>query len=122
MNWPIQAPAKIAREVQNSGQGTGPWGYTLGAAELLRPVTVTDSWVPTGGSQYDLSVYGPNGFFRRFAGGLAASSANLGIETAKPGFAMMDLDLFLDLGIGPRHERNVVEGQGALGILVGAEQ
>jgi phospholipase C len=76
---------RTAQPAENSGQGTGPWGYTLGAGEP-RPSSVTDSWVPSGGTQYDLSVYGPNGFFRRFAGGLAASSANLGVETIQDFF------------------------------------
>jgi phospholipase C len=64
---------RTALAAVNSGQGTGPWGYTID------PVTqaASDSWTPASGTGYDLSVYGPNGFFRRYAGGLSASSANL---------------------------------------------
>ncbi|HVJ55154.1 MAG TPA: phospholipase C, phosphocholine-specific [Aliidongia sp.] len=68
---------RTALGAKNSGQGTGPWGYTLD------PVTgtIADSWTPTSGTSYDLSVYGPNGFFRRYAGGLTASSANLQVQS-----------------------------------------
>jgi phospholipase C len=67
---------RTALAAENSGRGTGPWGYTVDA--VVR--TLSDTWVPTGGTGYDLSVYGPNGFFRRAAGGLTASSANLRIQ------------------------------------------
>ncbi len=68
---------RTALGAANSGQGTGPWGYTVD------PVTgsVSDSWSPTSGTAYDLSVYGPNGFFRNFGGGLTASSDNLGVQS-----------------------------------------
>jgi phospholipase C len=39
-----------------------------------------DRWIPTEGTDYDLSVYGPNGFFRRVAGGLTHTSANLEVR------------------------------------------
>jgi phospholipase C len=60
----------------NAGQGTGPWGYTVD------PITqsVSDIWMPTDGVDYKLSVYGPNGFFRAFSGGLTSSSANLAVS------------------------------------------
>ncbi|MBV8651323.1 MAG: DUF756 domain-containing protein, partial [Alphaproteobacteria bacterium] len=68
---------RAAVGAKNSGAGTGPWGYTVD------PVTgsVSDSWTPTGGTAYNLSVYGPNGFFRNFAGGLTATSDNLGVQS-----------------------------------------
>ncbi|MEI9983168.1 MAG: phospholipase domain-containing protein [Aliidongia sp.] len=37
------------------------------------------------GTSYDLTVIGPNGFFRRFAGGLATSSANLTVRCVEGG-------------------------------------
>ena len=49
-----------------SGQGAGPWGYTVDPHKRV----LSDRWSPTAGSGYDQSVYGPNGFFRRIAGGL----------------------------------------------------
>jgi phospholipase C len=64
---------RSAQDATNHGEGTGPWGYTVDAVTRA----VSDKWRPTNTSLYDLSVYGPNGFFRRFAGGMAGSSANL---------------------------------------------
>jgi phospholipase C len=67
---------RSALGASNSGRGTGPWGYTVD------PVTrsVSDTWRPMSGTDYDLSVFAPNGFFRRYAGGLTTSSANLSVE------------------------------------------
>ncbi len=48
----------------NAFRTDGPWRYTVGAGR-----TLTDYWqagTPTG--SYDLTVLGPNGFLRRFAG------------------------------------------------------
>ncbi len=54
-----------------AGGGTGPWGYTVEAGK-----TLADSWTAPGAA-YDLSVHGPNGFFRHYAGSLAAGAARL---------------------------------------------
>ena len=62
--------------VSNSGGGTGPWGYTVEAGKSL-----SDTWTATGTS-YDLSVYGPNGFFRRFAGSFAGAAAAIAVQSA----------------------------------------
>jgi len=63
-----------------SGDGvSGPWSYTVGAQGQL-----ADTWTfkANGQTAYDLSVYGPNGFFRSFKGNLAhASDANLEVST-----------------------------------------
>jgi phospholipase C len=60
-----------------SGDGlTGPWTYTVGAGD-----EAADSFAAGGDGSYDLSVFGPNGFFRRFAGTLAAESADLTVKT-----------------------------------------
>ena len=67
---------RTAQAAENSGQGTGPWGYTVDAAKRV----LSDRWSPTGGTNYDLSVYGPNGFFRRLAGDLTRTSANLEVR------------------------------------------
>jgi phospholipase C len=49
-----------------SGDGqTGPWTYTIGAGDQ-----VFDSLGSRNDASYDLSVFGPNGFLRRFAGSL----------------------------------------------------
>lgn len=49
--------------VQSSQFANGPWSFTVGAGSCL-----TYAWAPSTSGQYDLSVYGPNGFFRTFAG------------------------------------------------------
>jgi len=67
---------RTAEGAENIGHGTGPWGYTVDAAKRV----LSDRWSPTGGTGYDLSVYGPNGFFRRVAGGLTRTSANLDVR------------------------------------------
>jgi phospholipase C len=67
---------RSALGAENSGQGTGPWGYTVDPHKR----DLSDRWSPIGTTGYDLSVYGPNGFFRRFAGGLTRTSADLEIR------------------------------------------
>jgi len=62
-------------QVRSGNIKTGPWTYTITPGKQF-----TESWNLTADmlTAYDLSVYGPNGFFRRFTGGLAAAtSANL---------------------------------------------
>jgi phospholipase C len=60
-----------------SGDGqTGPWTYTVGAGE-----ETSDTFGASGVASYDLSVFGPNGFLRTFAGSVAARSANLTVKT-----------------------------------------
>jgi phospholipase C len=68
---------RSAADAVNRGQGSGPWGYTVDTVTR----TLSDQYRPTSGTNYDLSVYGPNGFFRRFAGGLTTSSANLLVQS-----------------------------------------
>ena len=52
----------------------GPWTYTVGAGD-----EVSDTFSVVGG--YDLSVFGPNGFLRRFAGGVGNQSVDLAVQT-----------------------------------------
>src|SRR5262249_38961496 len=54
---------------------TTPRTYTVGAGHE------TSDTVPASGRAYDLSVHGPNGFLRSFAGSLVTRSANLSIKT-----------------------------------------
>ena len=64
-----------------SGDGqTGPWTYTVGAGD-----EASDSFGSSGATAYDLSVFGPNGFLRTFAGGLAADSAKLTVNSIYEG-------------------------------------
>jgi phospholipase C len=67
---------RSAEAAENIGKGAGPWGYTVDPAKRV----LSDRWSPTAGTAYDLSVYGPNGFFRRVAGGLTRTSANLEVR------------------------------------------
>jgi phospholipase C len=61
--------------VRSAGDGRGPWTYTVGPQ-----AEVSDDWaIPANGqTEYDLSVYGPNGFLRTFKGNyLGGNTANL---------------------------------------------
>lgn len=63
--------------VRSGNSSAGPWSYTVEPGRSL-----SDSWnVATSvNGEYDLSVYGPNGFFRAFKGGVAAAArANLDV-------------------------------------------
>ena len=67
-------------QVRSGNSSQGPWTYTLGTG-----ASVSDTWPITSNNLtgYDLSVYGPNGFFRSFKGSLSGTSAaNLDIRTA----------------------------------------
>jgi phospholipase C len=59
-----------------SGDGQcGPWTYTVGAGD-----ETSDTFAANGAGSYDLAVYGPNGFFRAFAGGLVSGGTNLAVD------------------------------------------
>ncbi len=60
-----------------TGDGlTGPWTYTVGAGD-----ETSDEFGASGATSYDLSVFGPNGFLRTFAGSAGSRSANLTVKT-----------------------------------------
>jgi len=63
-----------AFQVRSGGGQTGPWTYTVGAGDE------TSDRFRSSGATYDFLVYGPNGFLRTFAGGLAGHSANLSVK------------------------------------------
>ena len=60
--------------VRSADGVSGPWSYTVESGKSL-----ADSWQAPGA--YDLSVYGANGFLRRFKGDLAAPRAQLRISS-----------------------------------------
>ncbi len=66
-------------QVRSGAGGSGPWTYTVGSG-----AEVSDTWpiASSGQSGYDLSVYGPNGFFRSFKGSIAKGSANLRLRAS----------------------------------------
>jgi phospholipase C len=68
----------------NTGQqGAHFWVYTSIASAMPRRYTVeagkqlTDVWALDANGQYWVTVYGPNGFFRRFSGSASADAAAL---------------------------------------------
>ncbi len=67
--------AGVAFHVRFADGETAPRTYTVGAGDE------TSDTFDTGGASYDLSVLGPNGFLRAFAGGFANGSANLSVKT-----------------------------------------
>src|SRR5262249_48508912 len=61
-------------QVRSAGSSAPPRAYTVEAGKSL-----SDSWavVAVGASEYDLSVYGPNGFFRAFKGTIGLGRTDL---------------------------------------------
>jgi phospholipase C len=63
-------------QVRSGASQDGPWTYTVAPSS-----TVSDTWPFNGHKAYDLSVYGPNGFFRGFKGSVGGSdNANLDVS------------------------------------------
>ncbi len=60
--------------VRSADALSGPWSYTVESGKSL-----ADSWQAPGA--YDLSVYGANGFLRRFKGDMAAPRAQLRVSS-----------------------------------------
>ncbi|MEU7099458.1 phosphocholine-specific phospholipase C [Streptomyces longwoodensis] len=59
--------------VTSGNRTDGPWSYTTGAGQ-----TVSDTWNSAySGGAYDLTVHGPNGFVRAFAGANRAAGAEV---------------------------------------------
>src|SRR5215813_9250476 len=81
----LAGATSVSINFQNSGGATGVFHVrSADAAQAPRSYTVepgkqlADSWDFTSG--YDLSVHGPNGFFRHFKGGASGSQAGLAIQ------------------------------------------
>jgi len=66
--------AGAAFQVRSGDGVTGPWTYTVGAGDE------TSDTFASGAGSYDLSVNGPNGFLRTFAGSFGTGSANLTVN------------------------------------------
>lgn len=64
--------------VRSGNTSAGPWTYTVEAGKSL-----SDNWnvASNPNGEYDLSVYGPNGFLRAFKGGIGAGRANLDVDS-----------------------------------------
>jgi len=67
-----------------------PRRYTVEPGKLLN-----DSWAPVADGRYDLSVFGPNGYFRRFRGKLPATLAG--------GTALPEIRVCYDIANGDVH-------------------
>ncbi|MES3027953.1 MAG: phospholipase C, phosphocholine-specific [Pseudomonadota bacterium] len=107
-------PGKVWIDLENAGSvgavfqvfdntdKAGPWRFTLGAGERY----AAGHWNGAGGlGAYDLTVHGPNGFYRRFAGdtarpqlGVAVSADHRGrlvvaLTRAGPGYPIAELEM-----------------------------
>ena len=76
-----QGKAGACLHVRSAAADEGPWTYTVEAGKSL-----SNTWQrEAGASGYDLSVFGPNGFFRQFRGTVGADAAvDLDIEVRYP--------------------------------------
>jgi phospholipase C len=83
------ADGSVRIDFENVGQAAAVFHVRSGdPADVPRNYTVergkqlAGSWhvAGTGASHYDLSVYGPNGFFRRFKGSILAGRTNLDVR------------------------------------------
>jgi phospholipase C len=71
-----RGPVGIAYHVRQAGIGAaGPWTFTIAPDHKADQV-----WSMGTGASYDFSVYGPNGWYRRYQGVLASHTANLVVE------------------------------------------
>jgi phospholipase C len=75
--------AAVFLQVRSAVASDGPWGYTVGARDAVSDTFAVSA---EGESGYDLSVYGPNGFFREYKGSIAANpAAQLEVRTQYDG-------------------------------------
>jgi phospholipase C len=63
--------------VRSGNDQAGPWTYTVGSHDELGE---TWNFQATNQTEYDLTVYGPNGFLRGFEGGLSSGAADLSVR------------------------------------------
>jgi phospholipase C len=82
---PHFADGSVHLDLRNTGRAAAVFQVrSANAADLPRSYTVDagghlqDSW--TAGADYDLTVHGPNGFLRSFAGGLAAGQGRAALD------------------------------------------
>jgi phospholipase C len=74
-----QGPVGLAYHVRQAPAGAaGPWTFTIAPQH-----TASNTWTlgaDASSSVFDLSVYGPNGFYRRYQGSVAQNAMDLFIE------------------------------------------
>jgi len=72
-----RGPVGIAYHVRQAGGAAGPWTFTVAPEH-----TAGTAWNLGGSSgEFDLSVYGPNGFYRGYKGSVAPNSPDLVVDT-----------------------------------------
>jgi phospholipase C len=72
-----------------------PWHFTIGAGDTH----AAEDWYPAAGAQYDLTLSGPDGLYRRYAGDLAAQADVLLVPRPRDGAAALSL---ANRGAAPR--------------------
>jgi phospholipase C len=72
-------------QVFDNTDRAGPWRFTVGAGHRV----AAGHWNALGFEAYDLTVHGPNGFYRRFAGGLASVAPQLQLVEGGGGVALV---------------------------------
>lgn len=106
-------------QVFDNTDKAGPWRFTVGAGHRH----AAGHWNTVGLEAYDLTVHGPNGFHRRFAGSVAAAGPALqliedagGVALAfKPGqTAVVEvvMDPIYGLGVGEARVRQITASSG----------
>ena len=73
-------------QVRSGNPADAPRGYTVGTRDSL-----SDTFAAAADGSYDLSVHGPNGFFRSFKGSIAAGRTSLEITATREGSAAVIL-------------------------------
>jgi phospholipase C len=71
-------PVGIAYHVRQAGGAAGPWTFTIAPGHEAANTWNLGATGPS--ALYDLSVYGPNGWYRHYQGSVAAGAANLVTE------------------------------------------
>jgi len=105
--------------VRDGAGGAGPWTYTVGAGKSLGD-TLT---IGAANGRYDFSVYGPNGFVRRYKGNTGGAnvdvtlrrdgaSANVNLDVSNKGSARATLTILngytgarIDVTLEPGHHK-----------------
>ena len=108
--------AGVCFHVRDGAGGQGPWTYTVESGKSLGDTVA----ISAANGQYDFSVYGPNGFLRRYKGNVHGANADVGfaragasshvkLDVRNDGGAEVTLTIF-DGYVGTRHEVTLAPG------------
>jgi phospholipase C len=78
LNFSNSGAAGVCFHVRDGAGGQGPWSYTIEAGKSLGATLA----IAAKNGQYDFSVYGPNGFLRRYKGNVNGANANISFSRA----------------------------------------